>query len=475
MTTSAGTFHNQGIPMSGTGQVAIVDATAGLPSGTIFHNGLPMSGDKVCVSKNATAVVSNGLPFDSAGALAADVNFDLNFIGTDTLNSSVTFTRASTATYFDSAGVLQSAAIDAPRLDYNPSTLAAQGLLIEESRTNSIRNNTMVGAVAGTPGTAPTNWTASSTGAVTTQIVGTGTENGIAYIDYRFQGSGASDTWNLIYDSSVVAANGQTWTSSVYLKLVGGSTANLPLIQRIVFRNGAFANIQAADSSALTPTSAGLATQRSTLSLTATQATTAFVTNQLNSGTPTGAYDITLRIGLPQLELGAFATSVIPTSTTALTRSADVASVNTLSPWFNATEGTLFAEASVPSTQLINRQMALIGRETSAAQDIGISISRSADSRRLAVIANATSQFSYVPATAVTSSKGALAYKENDSQAAFDGVASAVDTSVSLPTLLARLYLGNNDASDANLNGWLQRVTYYPRRLSDAELQTITA
>ncbi len=38
----------------------------------------------------------------------------------------ITFTRASTATYFDSTGTLQSAAIDSPRLDYNPSTLAAQ-------------------------------------------------------------------------------------------------------------------------------------------------------------------------------------------------------------------------------------------------------------------------------------------------------------------------------------------------------------
>jgi hypothetical protein len=41
-----------------------------------------------------------------------------------------------------------------------------------------------------------------------------------------------------------------------------------------------------------------------------------------------------------QLEAGAFATSYIPTTTTSLTRSADEAAVNTLSPWFNAAEWT---------------------------------------------------------------------------------------------------------------------------------------
>jgi hypothetical protein len=45
-----------------------------------------------------------------------------------TFSQIITFTRASTGTFFDSAGVLTSAAVDAPRLDYDPSTLVAQGL-----------------------------------------------------------------------------------------------------------------------------------------------------------------------------------------------------------------------------------------------------------------------------------------------------------------------------------------------------------
>lgn len=72
-TTSTGTFFNQGIPMSESGQVSIVDATAGLPFNTIYHNGLPISNDKVCVSQNAVSVVSSGIPFDAAGAVAATI------------------------------------------------------------------------------------------------------------------------------------------------------------------------------------------------------------------------------------------------------------------------------------------------------------------------------------------------------------------------------------------------------------------
>lgn len=47
-----------------------------------------------------------------------------------------TFARASTGTYVNSSGLITSAAIDTPRFEYDPVTLAALGLLMEDQRTN---------------------------------------------------------------------------------------------------------------------------------------------------------------------------------------------------------------------------------------------------------------------------------------------------------------------------------------------------
>ena len=82
--------------------------------------------------------------FDDAGdrfafGAASDptLTLDLDFT-TGTLDSKVTFTRTTTATYVNASGVVTASAIDAARFDHNPSTLAPRGLLLEEQRTNTL-------------------------------------------------------------------------------------------------------------------------------------------------------------------------------------------------------------------------------------------------------------------------------------------------------------------------------------------------
>ena len=391
-----------------------------------------------------------------------------------TFSQIVTFTRASTGTYFNSAGTLTTAAINEARFDYNPSTLAAQGLLIEESRTNSIRNNTMVGAVAGTPGTDPTNWV-TSYGALTQQIVGTGTENGIAYIDYRYSGT---LTGSIVIrpdsESQVVASSGQAWTGSAYVKLVGGSLTNVTC--SLNMRQGTAAGALVLNTfQSFTPTSAALNTQRASIVVASTQATTERILVRLTLDA-TGAIDITLRIGLPQLEQGAFATSVIPTTTTALTRSADVASVNTLSPWYNAVEGTLFAEITASANAntvyaalnngTITQNSTYFDNDTGSIRAVTFSSGSAVAALGLGAIG-----------TAGTVNKLASAYKVNDFAAVRNGGTVQTDALGAVPVSVSQLDLGRNPSGLAvtYISGYLRRITYYPRRLANADLQAITA
>jgi hypothetical protein len=264
-----------------------------------------------------------------------DLRFAENKSLTDAVTgqSLITFTRASSATYIDSAGTLQTAAVDVPRFDHNPTTGESLGLLVEEQRTNSIRNNTMVGAVAGTPGTIPTNWDIAITGSgITREIVGVGIEDGITYIDIRYFGTGSGSVIPQIRPETttqIVAAVGQAWTASYYLKVAAGSTAGAFGFSQIwQERDAVGVALNTVTVAIPEPTTAALGTQRNVLTRTLTNAGTARLTNRLQFSFTDGvAIDITLRIGLPQLEQGAFATSVIPTTTATVTRSADVPSI----------------------------------------------------------------------------------------------------------------------------------------------------
>jgi len=521
-TTNTGTSFNQGIPMSESGQVSLVDASSGLPANVVWLSGLPISGDKVCISNKPVSVVSSGIPYDSAGAVAATVapittnaTLDLVFAGVsnDLLSPSytlttdfitpqyqvgaqytvwdnglvqknfadiVTFTRASTGTYFNSAGTLTSAAVNEARFDFNPSTLAAQGLLIEESRTNSIRNNTMVGAVAGTPGTNPTNWIVGATAdGLTKEIVGTGTQNGITYVDIRWSGtSGTGSTTTLATfeaNNQIAALNTQTWAGSSFIALVGGTLTNVSLLElRIRYLDSGGSVLQ---QGGVSVSSATATLQRFSTAQTAANASIAFVNlSVLGDFVNSSAVDFTLRIGLPQLEQGAFATSVIPTTTTALTRSADVASVNTLSPWYNATAGTMYTEFVINSTAPTS------GFPTATSFNNG-GIANRINPAYLNDAVNALDYFvsdggvaqvglSSITYTAGNVAKMAAAYATNDFALSTNGGAVLTDTSGTVPSVTA-LNLGSQ-LSGNFLNGYLRRVVFYPRRLANADLQAIT-
>src|SRR5215831_11537364 len=105
---------------------------------------------------------------------APDLSLDFvaNYSPQGAISNLLTTSRASIGTASDVAGNWYRFANNIPRI-------TNQGLLVEEARTNLIRNNSMVGAVVGTPGTPPTNWTIIQPSTLAAQIVAIGTVQGI--------------------------------------------------------------------------------------------------------------------------------------------------------------------------------------------------------------------------------------------------------------------------------------------------------
>ena len=365
-----------------------------------------------------------------------------------------------------------SSAYYGPRFDYDPSTLAARGLLLEGARTNSIRNNTMVGAVAGTPGTMPTNWsTFTGVTGLTRTIVGTGTENGISYIDIQISGTpGSSGSYSIIFESAtaMAALTGQFWNFSTFVKLAGGALTNVGTPGLSAQENTSGGSFVAGGTSVVsfTPTSSGLATQRYSGNRTLSGGgTVAAVQDYLTFGVTSGqAINVTLRIGLPQAEQLLSATqtasSPIPTTGSALTRSADIATITGVPATILASaQGTMLVETVQPvNGNGLNSR--LIGSTTGLPLGIG--------SAGIVLTQNGTTYlFPSSASTWTTGARGVAGWDPTGRSVVSTGVALVSDTNIGIGS--GTFYLGsNNSASTAD--GWYTRAAFYNSRLSNATL-----
>ena len=399
------------------------------------------------------------------------------------IGPSITFTRTGTATYFDSAGVLTTATADVPRFDHDPSTLASKGLLIEESRTNSIRNSQAGGAtvgVIGSGGALPTNWATGSVSGISYEVIGTGTVSGFSYLDLKISGTNSSgSSVNPIFSfeatTVIVASSAQSWTGSCYIALQAGSLAGASSFNIDVTERDSGGAFLAASATGFTPTSA---LTRISHSRTFSNASTARTNHRVYFSVANGnSIDLTLRIAAPQLEQGAFATSYIPTTNAAVTRGADSAVVTPISSFYNASEGTIYNEFTVP---VLDGASTLRGitqfAEAAATQNrLQTGVRGTGLYSFSAVAANSVEFEINTLAGAVTSGatvKAAQVYKSGDSARSFNGAAVGSSSAAITQPTRERLRFGDNGS--AILNGHIRKVAYYPKRLSNERLRSLT-
>jgi len=415
-----------------------------------------------------------------SGAAIARPSFSRDFAGEKTLNNgtgpAITFTRASNATFFDANGTLQTAANDTPRFDHSGGS--SLGLLIEEARTNSIRNSQAGGVATGTPGTAPTNWSTSvaSSTSLAREIVGTGTEAGLSYVDFKFSGTPTTnDQVYVVFEGNlqVVGVAGQTWTTSLYCKLSGGSLTNIASVRiQQWYYNDSNVFVGFTQAAAITPTSSLQRFQHSGEVPAGATRVRPHIIATYTSGNP---IDLTLRIAAPQLEQGAFATSYIPTTTAAATRAADSAVVTPISSFYNQAEGTLFAEATTAAFAAY-RYLATI-TAGAALNDRSFDMSKSS-SNEFELLVNLSNVSQANPKITPWDGSGvnkAVAAVANDNVgASLNGSAVSTDTSATIPTNVDRLTIGRRGDGGVPLNGHIRRIAYWPRRLSNTLLQQLT-
>ena len=389
-------------------------------------------------------------------------SLDLNFAKTKRLDPRITFTRASIGTYVGRDGLIKTAGVNEARFDHNPTTGESLGLLVEEARTNLVRNNTMVGAVAGSPGTPPTNgWVIVNNATYTSSILGTGTENGINYIDIQYVvAAGAAATGGLIFGDLPAGSSLTTYTGSYYLKLVSGSSPQI----RFIWQDG----INTTGTSFFNLTSS---LTRYTNTLTTAVGATLVRFGISIDAAPSGATFV-IRVGLPQVEQGAFATSVIPTTSATVTRAADVASITgaNFSSWYNQAEGSFFCSTFAPKGNVVYGT----GDTFDNTQYVTVASSNNVSIRS----GGANSSILTAPVSTTALTNIAHGYAADNFAAVSNGGTIATDTSGAVPLAQVRLKLGSSawDAGGTNiLNGTIKRLTYWPQRLSNATLQALTS
>lgn len=404
---------------------------------------------------------------------------------TASLDSRITFTRSgATATAVNSSGYVALVAADTPRFDYNPVTLICKGLLIEESRTNLFTYSEDF-----------TGWTFSQASVVSSAI--TSPANDLTTTKLLENTATAQH----LVRKSISVTSGTSYTVSIYaqkaerdwLYIVGGGNAGAPSAY-FDLTNGVVGTV--GSGTAATISDAGNGFYRCTISKAATvtgSALFSFAPATSNGGAsyagndpstdPTGIY-----IWGAQLEAGAFATSYIPTTTTALTRNADVATMTgtNFSDWFNASEGTFAVTAwpaplpdlgvSTTGTLLcaaslgnsLTAQISLLFRtEASSRVNRGAMYVRDATG---AVPIETAANETYPNNTYTT---GVSALKSNDWAFAANGSAVATSALYTLPAV-AQMNIGTNYNGAGFLNGWVKEILYYPQRLTNAEVQAFS-
>jgi len=390
-------------------------------------------------------------------------SLNLNFARSRSLDPRITFTRASVGTYVGRDGLVKTAGEDEARFDHDPVTLESLGLLIEESRTNLIAtnidnwgvNNTIKNTNAGIAPDGTNTANKFIRGPVATyQNINSSVSNvptGVPLIMSWYLKAQESDTiFFQTYDGNWINA-----TFDISAGGIVGSGGNIDDSGMYAVGNDWYRCWVKFDSAS------------NALNLTFHPNTSSPVSGN--------SIDGTLIWGV-QLEAGAFPTSYIPTSGSAVTRAKDVATITgtNFTNFYNTSEGTLY------SSFIRNLQTNgfLVGLGYDGSNYIGMGYTADVGNNDVYIQPLVGSIFGHPSVGGNVKVKSIVSYSSSGASGCINGNTVVSETaSGGLPSgSNGALYIGTSAYDPPTIGtGLISSVVYYPQRLTDAQLQLLTS
>ncbi len=374
---------------------------------------------------------------------------DLNFAAERSLDPSITFTRASTGTYVDENGIVRTAVDNEPRFDHDFETGESLGLLIEESRTNS------------------QEWSSDFSQTSSYSLLSNG--DGVAPV---LDGT--------LYEAPDGSTTAQRWTLQITDTTNAGNQSGIQASASGI-PAGAYVTVWAKSATGADQTVFLTSQDNDTFTVTSKwqrfdlgpRGTIPF--RAMARGTYTNAVVDILLWGI-QMEAGAFGTSYIPTAGATAPRAADVCTIegDNFSSWYNTSESTWYAEGDQLKTDANGDQ----DEQSSMFVDRYSNTSLERWQRtvwRVKQARNALATNTNTPATPKGSkAKTAFALDTVNVRFAVGGSLSPVGVLGAYPGT-TEFRLAKDTSLGVDLNGHIARLAYYPRRLSDEQLEALTS
>ena len=386
----------------------------------------------------------------------------LDFQKSKQLDPRISFSRSSTATYVE-GGVIKYA-------DEHQARFEAEGLLIEESRTNTFLNSndcslwssfrattgTDTGVITAPDGSNSVGWFENSIGATGSRVRGgTVTASNVPSSLFVWLKARSGSPW-------VAVGPGQPGTNkqNVFFNLSTGEqgqrgSALVGNVDIVPYPNGWYKIVF----TGVTPVNTA----------TSLQFWAADYDGQANE-----AYTILSSYycwGAQVEDAASFPTSLIPTSGSTVARSADIAKItgDNFSSWYNGSEGTLTINALNIKE---GKYASALSSGTTGSPDTLALYRKDDDEWRVYHTAQIT--FSSTDSDANFAAGYSVSGSTRTASAAWKGslISNVPTDASSIPFTV--LQIGTGPKGGGISNGHVSRLSYYSRRLTDLELQTIT-